>query len=367
MAASLEITAIQNYAGKHAPAIVRSITEALTVMDDLYVIRDLTSPRNLWNFKANKGLRPLDISVENTSKLQGKFGERKITPELAMKFLKVVPEELRKTFLSEGLDPKARDFPPTFAQYFWQEQGKSIAEEINANVFDAVSSETVLDFNPATAYAVGDRVKFTLNSVDGTEYFRCVTITTAGQTPLTHPAKWENANAECIVKGLGTLIKKERTDGNLAGNVISTGAITNSNALDKIDVAMWDAIPDKVKNSPGGVTFYVSSNIYQKRVKALRALKGGGQFYTEEDIKELKPQIQDSDGKGKIKSCSWMNSSQLVIATVDKNLTMGVNQVADSSTFGPFIQGHHGYTTLMKMILAFQVQSLEALYVNDLN
>lgn len=362
-----DITAIQNYSGQYAPSILRAITDPLSVSQDMYLIRDLTAPRNLWRYTANKGLRPIDTSVETTTKSQGKFGVRKISPQVGMKIIRVVPEELRKTFFSEQLDPKAKEYPAGFAQYFWEEHAKSIKEEIEHNIFDSVNQDDVAVFNPASVYSPGARVKFTLSANDGEEYFRCVTLTVAGESPSTAPAKWTDANAECVVKGIGTLIKEERTAGNLAGNIINTGAITNSNAITKIDGDMWAAIPEKVKRAPGGVTFYVSFNVFNKRVQALRAQKSNGQYYSEEEIKALKYEIIDSDGKGIIKPCVWMNDSQLVIATVEKNLVMGTNQLADADTFGPLVQGLHGYKTIMKTILAFQVQDLSVLYVNDQN
>jgi hypothetical protein len=360
-----DISAITGYAGQYTPSILKSITDELSITNDMYVIRNLTAPRKLWKYVANKGLRPVDTSVENTTKTQGSFKVRTLTPKVAMKLLKVIPEELRPTFLSEQLDPNAKEYPGGFAQYFWDEQSASINDELEHNVFDTVDPDSVSDFNPASVYNPGDRVKFTLNVNDGVEFFRCVTTTTAAQSPTTHPAKWVECNAECLVEGIGTLIKRERTAGNLAGNVINTGSITDTNALTKIDGDMWAGIPDKVKRSKGGVTFRMSYNVYNKRVKALRKVKDDGTYYTEAEIKELKNEILDSDGKGKIKPCVWMNESQLVIATVDNNLTMGINQAGDKDTFSKFVELLHGYKCILKLILSFQVQDLSVLYVND--
>ncbi len=360
-----DISAITGYAGQYTPSILKALTDPLSVLEDMYVIRNLTAPRKLWRFVANKGLRPIDTSVENTTKQQGVFKVRTITPKVAMKLIKVIPEELRPTFLSEQLDPNAKEYPMGFAQYFWDEQTKSVNDEIEHNVFDTVDPDTVLDFNAGSVYNPGDRVKFTLNSNDGVEYFKCVTTTTAAQSPTTHPAKWLECNAECIFEGIGTLIKKERTAGNLAGTVINTGALTDANIIGKIDGDMWAAIPEKVKRAKGGVTFRVSFNVYNKRVKGLRKIKDDGTYYTEAEIKELKTQIIDSDGKGIVKPCVWMNDSQLVIATIDNNLTMGINQAGDKDTFSAFVPLLHGYKTLLKLILSFQVQDLSVLYVND--
>ncbi|WP_207503818.1 hypothetical protein [Telluribacter humicola] len=360
-----DITAIQNYSGQYAPSIIRAITEQLSVADDMYVIRNLTAPRKLWRYVANKGLRPIDTSVEDTTREQGKFSSRTITPKTGMKILKVIPEELRQTFLSEQLDPNAKEYPQGFSQYFWEEQGKALAEEIELNVGDSFDPDDIAAFDAADTYTVGEIVKFTRSATDGEEFFECISATTAAQSPTTHPAKWENANARCVVKGICTIVKEERTAGNLAGNVINTGAITNTNALTVIDGSMWDAIPEKVKKV--GVTFYVSHSVFNKRVKALRQVKNDGTYYTEAEVKELRNQIIDSNGKGVIKACSWMGESQLIIATIKDNLVMGTNQLSDFNSIGKMVETLHGYKTILKMILAFQVQDLSVLFVNDQN
>lgn len=363
----VNITAISGYVGLHLAAVIRAIVESMTVQNDMNVIYNLTAPRILWQFVAGKGLRPVDTSVNGTTKNQGAFSARTITPKVGMKILEIVPEDLRDTFFSEQLKPNAKEYPEGFAEYFWEEQAKALGEEIELNIFDSVDPDTVPAFNPASTYAVGARVQFQLNVNDGVEFFRAIAAIGAGESPATNPAKWTDANAECVVKGIGTIIKAERTAGNLAGNVITTGALTNSNALDKIDTVMWGAIPEKVKRVTGGVTFYMSYNVYNKRKAALRALKGGGNFYSEADLQELMKTIQDSDGRGKVKPCSWMGESQMVIATIDNNLTMGTNVLADITSIGKMIETLHGYKAIMKMILAFQVADLKPLYVNDLN
>lgn len=359
----LDITAIQNYAGTYRPSILRNITNNLSIAQDVYVIRNLKAPINLWRFRANKGLRPNDTSVEDTSKSSGGFEVRTIIPKTYMKVLKVIPEELRTTFLSEQLDPNAKEYPGGFAGYFWEEQSKEVAEELELSVFDGVDKSSVSAFSAAATYAIGDKVAF--DAGEGIEYFEAIAATVAGESPLTAAAKWESANAKVLAKGLGTIIREERTAGKLAGRVTNTGAITSANALTAIDTNMWNAIPEKVKKAKGGVTFYVSFATYNARVAALRAQKANGTYYTEAEIKELKTQIIDSDGRGIIKPCVWMGTSGLIIATVKDNLVMGCNELGDESTFGNTVPLLHGYKTILKNTLAFQIQDLAVLFTND--
>lgn len=359
----LDTTAIQGYAGTHRPSILRNITNNLSISADVFVIRNLTATKNLWRFRANKGLRPNDTSVEDTSKSAGAFEVRSIVPKVYMKILKIIPEELRDTFFSEQLSPTAKEYPDGFKQYFWEEQSKEIADELELSVFDGVDKSSVAAFSAASTYAIGGKVAFDAGS--GIEYFEATAATTAGESPLTAPAKWDNINAKVLAKGLGTIIREERTAGKLAGRVTNTGAITASNALTVIDGTMWNGIPEKVKKAKGGVTFYVSHATYNARVAALRAQKANGTYYTEAEIKELKTQIIDSDGRGTIKPCVWMGTSGMIIATVKDNLVMGCNELGDESTFGNTVPLLHGYKTILKNTLAFQIQDLSVLFTND--
>lgn len=359
--AQLNVTAIQNYAGTYRASILRNIVNNLSIAKDVYVMRNLTAPVNLWRFIANKGLRPNDTSVEDTSKSSGAFALRTISPKTYMKILKVIPEELRPTFFSEQLDPNAKEYPGGFAQYFWEEQAKMVADELETSVFFGVDSSGIAAYSAATVYTAGQKIAF--NAGDGIEYWEALVTTTAADSPVSAAAKWENINARVLAKGLGTIIKEERTANNLTGRVTNTGVISSANALEKIDGDMWTAIPTKVRKA--GVIFYVSYKTYDARVKALRAVKDDGTYYTEAEVAELKTKILDSDGQGTIKPCVWMGDTGMVIATVKDNLVMGCDVIGDESTFGNNVPLLHGYKTILKNTLAFQIQDLAVLYTND--
>jgi len=94
-----DITAINNYAGQYRSEIIGSIVNGLDIVSDITVIRNLRSPRILPKYVGKKGLRPLDTNVLTASGTHGTFSKRTIVPRTAMKIIRVVPEELRKTFL----------------------------------------------------------------------------------------------------------------------------------------------------------------------------------------------------------------------------------------------------------------------------
>jgi len=360
MAALTDISAISGYAGKYYQNIIRKILVKLNIATDVTLLRNVTAPRQLWGFNVTEGLRPLDSNVEDTAKGNGEFYKRDIVPEIAMRIIKIIPEELRDTFFSEVLSENAKDLPSEFAVYFWNQIAETVAAEINNNAYFGISAKSVAAFNPATVYTAGQKVRYT--TTEGQEYFEAVSTTTAGDTPISAPAKWKNINNKCLAKGFGTIIAEEITAGKLT-NVTTTGLITSTNALDQIDGAMWAAVPDEVKDA--GITFLMSRATYDKRVKKLRTLKESGSTFSDSEFENSKTEIIDSEGRGKIKPVTWMKGSNRVIWTIDKNMVMGTNQLPGSNPFGHFVQGLQHYRTIMKVILCYQIADLRYFGVND--
>ena len=355
-----DIQAISGYAGKYYQKIIRKIMNQLDIAGDVKLLRNVTAPKRLWGFNATGGLRPLDYNVEDTNKSNGSFDLRTLVPEIAMRIIKIIPEEFRDTFFSEVLSENAKDLPAEFAEYFWDQIIKTVIAEINDNAYFGISASSVAAFNPATAYAVGSKVRF--QTTEGQEYFEAVVLTTAGDTPVSAPAKWKNINNRCLAKGFGTIIQDEITSG-LHTNITVTGAITQSNALAQIDGAMWGSIPHVVRRA--GITFYMSEVIYDLRVKALRAQMEAGSSFSEAEFEKRKRQITDSEGKGIIKPVSWMSGSGRVNWTIADNMIMGTNQLPGANPFGNVVQGLQHYRTIMKLITCYQICDFRYFGSND--
>lgn len=350
-----DITAIQNYAGQYDKKIITQIVNGLDIAKDLTVRRNLTAPVNLPKFSATDGFRPVDTSIEEPDGSSGTFGIRKLVPRVGMKILKIVPEDLRGTFLSEGLDPNAKEYPGGFAQYFWDAQVKKLQAEINNNSFYGVDSFDIIAYNAATAYNVGDRFQWTDKS-----FYQVTQATTAGQTPATNAAKFKKINNSSVAKGLGTIIAEEYA-GLPTRNKIVTGALDNTNAFDKI-TGFYMSLPEEIR--PLGGRLLVSQSTYDKYMLSALA-----KFTNGTSLLQVPGQpgttVYGSDGKWTIKPCSWMSGSGRIIAALDENLQMGTNQTSDFSSIGNIVPFLHGYRAIMKMVLAFQIADLEVLFVND--
>lgn len=354
-----DITAINNYAGQYATQITTSIFNDLDIANDLDLITNLTAPRKLPKYKANAGLRPFNVDVTTPDGQAGTMTQRTITPKTAMKILNVIPEELRKTYLSEQLKANARDYPAGFAQYFWEEQVNMIKAEINDNAYLGVNSEDVVAYNAGTAYNVGDRMFYADNS-----FYSCLVATSAAQTPVSHPAKWLKVNGSSIAKGLGVIIAEEYA-GLPSRNKIATGTIDATNAFDKV-YAFYLGLPEAIRKK-GGIIRCSQGLLDNYNQHALTKFTNGTSFL---DIKNSNGQIigktvMGSDGKFMLQPASWMSGSKRLIVDINKNLKMGTDVTADFTSVTKVVEHVHGYYAKLQMILAYQIADLDVLFVND--
>lgn len=366
MAGLQDITALAAYGGQYERNIIGSVYDKITLAEDAYVYNNLTAPAKLWRYDAADGMRPVDTSVEDTKRTQGAFAEQTIDPRVWMKILKIIPEELRKTFLSEQLQANAKEYPGGFQQYFWDEQAKRAAREINQNSYFGVDPESVAAWASGSTYAVGDKVKFDMGAGEGMEYWQCVTITSTTQSPLTHPAKWLNINNRCLAKGWGTWI----AEGIVASTItpITLGSLTSSNAFDKIDTEFYQAIPEEVRDNVDKIEILCSGATFEKRRQhILTKFPNSPEIMVKEG--NVSGKIWGTDGRDEVKKVSWMRNSNRLIAniTVDgkKNLVMGVDRLPDPGAIGEMVKFLHGYKTVMKGILAYQIADRSKLYVSE--
>lgn len=353
------VAAIQNYAGAYTPKILKTLYQNLSIVGTpgVRVINNLTVDKQLWGYKAADGLQPNNPNIEDTDLTDGSLLLRSISPRKAMKILKINSEEFADTFLYEGQKDLTREHPPLFAEEYWSNQMKKVAEEVETNAYLMKDKSVAVAYNAGSTYAVGDVIIFgTLQ-----QYYLCTTITSAGQSPTTHPAKWQWASNKYLCDGWGTVLAAEITASNLTPVV--TGAITTSNALDKIDGLMWAAVPELLRQKK--VKFYMSWNVYDKRLAHLRAKKDAGAAYTETELESYNKYIIDSSRRAEIIPCNWMGASQRVIVTIDSNLVMGTNSLDSMGVWGNRVDTLHGYKTIMKFTLAFQFDDLRYLIVND--
>jgi hypothetical protein len=311
---------------------------------------------NLTKLTVTTGIRPLDTSIDNQDTTGRVWSGRQITVKPAMKLFRIIPEELRSTWMSEMLDVNALREP--FAAWCWNQEFAVVAEEINESVFYAEYNADAPAYNAATAYTVGQVMKFTDSS-----FYKALAVTTAGQTPVTNAAKWLQINASAICDGLGTIINNEISGGGLtADHIIAAGAVTNTNAVANLR-SIYLGAPLKMRMKKA--IMYISPSVMEcyKTDYDTRYGKGNSiaSYIEDQPIIFLK----GTSGRVLLKECSWLGESQRIMYTLDQNLVMATDQTDAMNSIGKLIEDIHGYRAIMKYLMGFQIQDLEVLYVND--
>jgi len=353
MAATTDVEAIAKWAGKNSKTMLNQMLNGLDIMKDLTTDKMVSRHGKLLpKFTALAGMRPLDVEVEENGRVERRFSGRKLFVYDMMKLFKIIPEEegLLESFMSDMIQPGAKDIP--FAQWVWAREMEKLASEINDNFWLQEFHSDAAAFNPASAYAIGDYVKYT-----DSNFYRAVAITAPGETPISHPAKWEEVNGLVSFDGPAKIIADEITAANITPVV--TGALTDANALDKVELIYKDmTVAHRAK---GGIV-RMSPDVYQKYLdhekdvfpQVLNQTMGDGKKY-----------IYGSGKKWEIREHTWMGTSGRVIFDVlGTNLRVGTNL---SSTPGvtKTIESLHGYKSVAKWLLGFEIADLEPLYTND--
>lgn len=348
-----DITAIENYAGTYSKDLIGQLLNGLDIAVDIFVMRNVKGPVKLTKLTITKGIRPIDTSVEEPDETGRVWSGRTIDVQGGMKVFSVIPEELRRTFMSEMLDPNATVEP--FNSWVWAQEFSAIAEEINESVFYADYKADAPAYDALAVYTAGASfIKFEKN------FYACITTTTAGQSPTTHPAKWEKINDTAITTGIGTIIKNEIAALKLVP--IVTNAFTSTNTVAELR-KIYLATPVKFQKKKS--IMYISYDVFEKYKADYDTRYGKGNGINDNTEDEEVIYLKGTSKKVLLKPCTWMDVSQRVILTFDKNLVMAIDQESALNTIGKMIPTLHGYKAIMKYLMGFEIQDLEILYVND--
>jgi len=352
-----DISAIKGFIEKQDGKLINQTLNSLDIANDpdIQVLRNVRSPLALNKMTVDKGIRPLNTDIE-TAKGGRKWSKRVLTPRGGMKIIKMIPEELRETFMSDMLDVNAKEVP--FAQWVWAQEFAKIKEEINNDIYNSEYHNEPDAFSPTETYAAGELVYF--NEI----IYRKVGTgsTTAGQSPATHPALWADVDAAVICDGPGHIIAEEITAGRLltAG---SGGAFDEDSAYAAI-MDMWSVIPEAHKNL--GMVANVSFGTQQDLAINLNKLFGTGAGIGGVDVEEGKRfKLKGTGGRLTIAPKTWMGASSRIIITPAGNGVLGMDQVSNVNKVGKVVDFLHGYRAIVKWMMGFQFRDLEVLYVND--
>lgn len=351
-----DIEAIKGYIHKYDKTLINQMLNGLDIVKDLPVRRNVTEPVDLYKMTVDEGARPLNTDIEK-AKGGRLWTKRILTPQTAMKIIKMIPEELRETFQSEMLDINAKEVP--FAAWVWAQEFAKINSEINDNFYYGEHHGGAQAFNPATAYAVNAKVLFEeviYKNISGS-------VTTAGQSPTTHPLKWLDVDALSICDGPHKILTTA-----LASEGLVAAQTGTFNETDGYDYAkeMWDAVTEEHKNK--GMVALTSFDAAQDIATQQNFKFGSGKGIANADVEEGIPfKLRNSNGRLTIKPVTWMKASRRIIMAHPGNLIVGMNQTSDVNKVGNLVPTLHGFSAIVKWMICTQFRDLEPLYVNDQN
>jgi hypothetical protein len=351
------IDAIKGYLKKMDRQLLGRMLNGLSFFQDstLGLMRGLKTETPLVKYTGAKGARRLNTTIDQP-KDKGAYGVRNIVPRFGMKILSFIPDELKETYFSEFMDTNKKRIP--FAEWVMSEEMKTLAEEINNNIYDAVYA-TADAFNAGTVYNVGDHMIYTDNII-----YKCIIQTIAGDTPVAEPTKWVDADAACLLDGPGTVTAAEITGANLTA--YAGGAFDNTDGYDVIKGQWEDDVPEAHKNVAGGRVAYVSYGGAEDIAQHSNTKFGSGQGIANADIQEGVPfYLKNTNKRLLVVPSLWMGTSRRIHITKRKNYVFGTDQLSNLNSIGKVVEKLHGYDTITKFTLAFQMRDLEEVSVNN--
>ena len=357
VAPTSDIAAIAKWSGQYSKAMFAQVLNNLDVFKDLAVDRNVSRfGKLLPKFKANGGLRPLDTNVTDNGQSQRSLGGRKLMVYDAMKIFNIIPEDLISSFLSDMIVPGAKEIP--MAQWFWQKEFEKLGSEINDNFAAAEYAGDAGAWASGTAYTFSSSTATYKKFGTNNDIYKLLATTSAGESPTTHPAKWSKVNEKVTHTGHLTIIKNEITAGNHT-NVITTGSVTDSNALTKIEL-MYNAMTVAQRNV-GGVV-WVSPIDYACVLNHYRSLYP---HFVSNSNGDDTLYIFGSGKKWPIKQATWLGTSRRIIFDIQNmNLMAGTN-LASIPGITNYVPTLHGYDAVSKFMLGGEIADLEVLYTNE--
>ncbi|MFA6261076.1 MAG: hypothetical protein WC760_06390 [Bacteroidia bacterium] len=355
MGPSTDVAAIAKWAGLNSKKMLAQMLNDLDIFKDMAVDRMVSRHGKLLpKFTAQGGLRPLNYNVETRAGTQRNWSGRKLFVYDAMKIFDIVPDELLESFMSDMMVPGAIQIP--FAQWVWQKEMAKLAAEINDNSYLADYGGDAAAWDAGAEYTYDAAVPQYKTFGDDEDIYKLLADTTAGQSPTTHPAKWSKVNESVTCTGIGTLIADEITAANITP--ITTGAISASNALDKLEVMYNDMTAAHRK--VGGIV-RVGPDVFRHYINHERDVFGATATSQTGDGRKY---LYGTGNKWEVRECNWMGASGRVIMTQFDNLIGGTNLV-EMPGVTKTIETLHGTKSVSKFLIGFEIADLENLYVND--
>ncbi|MDF2851685.1 MAG: hypothetical protein K0S31_2370 [Sphingobacterium multivorum] len=352
---SPDLTKIAAYAGKYKKELSRRLVTGMSIAKDITLVSNVKHALNLTKLTINNGPEPFSGEFQSAGN-DLEYSGRVLSVDAFQRDLSILPAKYRTSYLGEerGSGENVNNKRIPFAQF----TNEAIIDE-NASILSnqtgwaGVGKDKFLPFNNANTYAVGALVSFQV--IKKTFYFKVKVATNAGETPLTHPEKFVNANALAITVGLGTRLDDGRASDDIK-RIVSTGSVM-TDAYKKM-MQVYRA-HDPVVRANRQLFMYCSLNAWDAFADDFEDVT---KFTSPDGVGFYLPKTQ----KGCIiKPVDWMSGSEKLVCTTKANLLMGTDLLSDLSTLGVIL---NMYTVDLGItgVLGFNYQDGDEITMNDM-
>lgn len=355
---SPDISQIQKYLGKVKSELIRKFFNGLGVANDIMVQPNVKNKMLLPKLIVNGKPRPYTGNhMPNATDIT--YGDRELAVDQFQRDFAIDPRKYRNTYLAQfrpaGEGANANVIP--FAQFTLETAVLHNASILNDQVvWNGLGTAAFANFNPASTYTSGAKIKFT-GADNEPHYFIANTSTSAGESPASHPAKWDNKDELAITEGLGTKLKAGRTGGTILA--ASTGAITSTDGYKQAQM-VYRKLSEALRNQVGVINLYAGSDTMDKIVDSFTDI----QKFTVADNNIV--YVPGTDKKCRLVRASWMAGTGTLVASPKENLYMGTDLLSDLNDIRTIEQVYQLQMGLVGLI-GFQYADADAVVMNDQN
>jgi hypothetical protein len=350
-----DVASLTSYAGKYKNELITKMYSGLTVTQDVAFEENVENQMTLTELELNVQAREFSSTEEIDSDTGFKYTPRVLTVNQFKLEMRVDPTKYRRTYLQQ-VRSGVLDKSIPYAQFHNEMLAMELGQQINTQVaYYGIDSAGIAAWASGSTYAIGDKVK--LANANGVLHkWIAIAATTAGQSPLTHPAKWKNITTECIAEGFKSRILSGISNSDITQTSFGSN-MSASNGVAYVENLMA-AVSTPVYNS--GVNVYMSRKSLKKYNDDYREKYGK---YTGKMMGKY--QTVDDNEKVLLVPAEWMMDSKRIIVCRPSKLVVGTNKLSDfnnvvtsNDQLWTYKQGNTG-------LFGTQIESFNEMVIND--
>ncbi|MFD2163684.1 hypothetical protein ACFSJU_14840 [Paradesertivirga mongoliensis] len=315
---SPDISKISTYIGKVAKGLQAKLFNSMDIAKDISLIPNVKNILVSTRLTVKNGPKPY-TGVFNPVGDDLDYEPRTLTVEPFQRDLIVDPRKYRTSHFAyeRGAGESSKNNKIPFEAFTIKTVLESDAAIFNnLTAFNGVGKAAFAAFNAGITYAVGAKIKFTLNNE--MQYFVCKTATLAGESPSTHPAKWTESNALAICEGLGVKLIAGRAAAEITKVVSAAGK--DAYPLFK---ELFRGHSDARKAL--GVNIYAPTSRVEELMDDFENKVGK---YTENDGSG-RMYLANTSKKGRIVPATWMKTGDPMFSGPIDNFQIGTDLLSD--------------------------------------